>query len=1420
MTVEGPPAARAEIRRRLEQAGSVERAGPTVDGDASARFADPRAFLQAVRDGVVREAKLLWVEADGLDALDGWIQALRASRDSLDRDDAGLVFLAGPAGLWQHVARTAPDLASVLRSRIELPSEPQRLVTVDRPLCWLHLSDLHLQATDWRQSLVISQLVRDLPELLRERDLQPTLVFCTGDIASSGQPAEYLAASEAFAALLQALGVDPRQRLFLVPGNHDVDRKAIGRAGKALRNAYAGDAGTADLAEFDALLGDPTDVGVLGARLAAYCQFTSDMLGPARGVQHDRPWREDVVEIDGLRVGVASLCSVLLSGDDSDKGHLLLGERQVRQAGERLRDCMVRIALLHHPLSWLHESEQAVVEELLASEFHFVLHGHLHRERTLAQLCGGGVSVTSAAGALYQGGAGPQRVQVGRFEPSSGRLEIVYLGWSPRDGGYWHLDNSAGKAIRDGVQTLQLPAVTAGSAAPPAIEGLQDRLARAAVAVLEPFDFVGIPVAANRPAARLADVFVAQDFAPRVVLEEPKSARDDGATDGDSDWVRWERMQALGTARQTPQTTLAELERRLFADQTQAAHVVVLGGAGMGKSTLCRYLAHAAATRGKVPVLIRLRDYLLQRDGGLIGFACRQFRERYSVPVDEAALRALAEAGKVAVFIDGFDEVHVESQRSGIRDEVAALAAAWPAVAMLCTSRIVGYDRASLHEPFEHFELRPFDTERVRRFVERWYALAIANDPVERRRRTAELLQAIERTPAAADLASVPLLATLIALVHRYSAQLPGSRAKLLEKVVETLLETWPAAGGRVFRKLSVEKQRRLCEVLAWRVVGAREDREAAVTVSFDDAVQICAAELGGQAAAADVGARERLAQRWLEWMVEGAGLLVEASPGTLEFVHLSIAEYLAAHAWLTQNGELRVEALAAELIALAGNSPTRQIALYAAALECPRKPSLPSALVTQGCQKDDGASVWLLDLVLEGVIDDSGHVIPVVEAASRARAEFRLATADIFDAMAEHELPVWKAAVAPAIASLVMGEPLSNLVGQTMGLGSRGPAARFAGTCVAGRSDALQAAIQYAWALDWVLPTFRAASAAAMDSMAPAPNTPIYVIANPELLRGAPATAVLFALHGAVFVLELAILAATRSGGLARIGVPKPSVVRAYRPRALLSPAHALPTLPTETTDGEHVASSTISWASPSELFVVWEQQSPRPRNYGMKFVDTNRSYAWRRSNADNDGNDQPGSSSGHDLPTNDGSARSLISAFAILFDHGLSIRRRDNSWTPDEALARALHAMATTGTWPTPTGQEPTWPPELLAEWPFRYLHAMTRWLEAPDDPQRAADVSAAIDAYPGTDPDLQAILRGWRVVGAGSAEFDNLYAEMLQSARTRWPTIAANIDAWNPGIDDPAHAARIANAPEQTPDEKPASKPAKKRRRPRQS
>ena len=361
-----------------------------------------------------------------------------------------------------------------------------------------------------------------------------------------------------------------------------------------------------------------------------------------------------------------------------------------------------------------------------------------------------------------------------------------------------------------------------------------------------------------------------------------------------------------------PWTTATVVERLCARPSKRgAARIVVLGGPGSGKTTLCRFLSVVIAGEVRlpgvapdpslIPLLLPFREYTRESASlSIIEFLYRQAGTQLSIALPEGFLEDVLEAGQAVLLLDGLDEVGRPEDRAAMRDRVLAFCRAYPRTPLLVTSRIAGYDEAPLaadgREAFAHLQLAAFEDEDLREFVRRWYAIQEPDDPVARDRGIADLSAAMTAEPRITELARNPMLATLIALIHRFEAHLPGERAKLYELCIKTLLDTWPAATGRQFQEIDTGLQRVYLEKLAYAMQSGRQGDDQAVVIGRD----ALAAKLSGFLGERELKdmpeeTRRHLAERWVNYLQEGSGLLVEQSTGQFAFFHLSFLEYLAA---------------------------------------------------------------------------------------------------------------------------------------------------------------------------------------------------------------------------------------------------------------------------------------------------------------------------------------------------------------------------------------------------------------------------------------------------------------------------------------------------------------------------------------------
>jgi hypothetical protein len=263
---------------------------------------------------------------------------------------------------------------------------------------WLHISDIHARhgGPDHRlgQRVVLADLHRSL-ERLPDGLARVDAIFVTGDLAFSGgmrDPAEYNDVAELLRHAAATLEV-PANRLFVVPGNHDVDRGVAKAKPELLDHLAKLRRGAASLLERPAGLEADFQARLAGWR--ALVERAAPHLAPRLDV--DGGWSLDLEGATGAPLRLVGLNTALLSQDDDDRGSLRIGRRQAQPLFEPGR---VVIALGHHPLSWLGDPTDLLGPIRRWTDVY--LHGHVHRQASTAVLQGGGdLHVTGVAGAAH-----------------------------------------------------------------------------------------------------------------------------------------------------------------------------------------------------------------------------------------------------------------------------------------------------------------------------------------------------------------------------------------------------------------------------------------------------------------------------------------------------------------------------------------------------------------------------------------------------------------------------------------------------------------------------------------------------------------------------------------------------------------------------------------------------------------------------------------------------------------------------------------------------------------------------------------------------------------------------------------------------------------------------------------------------------
>lgn len=318
-------------------------------------------------------------------------------------------------------------------------------------LTWLHLSDLHFREENaYDENVVLKALLRDIAERIQQDDLKPGFIVVTGDIAFGSRPEEYDMAQEFFDDLLDSIGLD-KARIFLVPGNHDVDRGAISTLAAGATSILN------DRNDVNRFLANEADRALVLQRFHHYRDFVNRYLGPHLTFDDEHYFYVKQIEAVGRRVAILGLNSAWLSASDEDRNRLMLGERQIRAALDAAQDADLRVAVMHHPFDWLQDFDRNDVEALLCRDCHFVLHGHMHQVGLLQARTPDTEAMIIAAGACYETRQYPNSYNFVQLDLTTGRGTVHLRMYSDRQGGFWTKDVLNYRNVPDGVYEFPLP---------------------------------------------------------------------------------------------------------------------------------------------------------------------------------------------------------------------------------------------------------------------------------------------------------------------------------------------------------------------------------------------------------------------------------------------------------------------------------------------------------------------------------------------------------------------------------------------------------------------------------------------------------------------------------------------------------------------------------------------------------------------------------------------------------------------------------------------------------------------------------------------------------------------------------------------------------------------------------------------------
>ncbi|OEV31016.1 ATP-binding protein [Streptomyces nanshensis] len=341
----------------------------------------------------------------------------------------------------------------------------------------------------------------------------------------------------------------------------------------------------------------------------------------------------------------------------------------------------------------------------------------------------------------------------------------------------------------------------------------------------------------------------------------------------------------------------------MTADRALARHkrVLLRGVAGSGKTTLVQWLAVSTARsalpeelqtlHGRIPFVLPVRHFADE------GFPSpEEFLAAVNHPLAAEApegwvTRVLA-AERGLLLVDGIDEAP-EPQREAVHVELRPLLRRYSGNLCLVTSRPPAVDADWLAEDgFTEVTLAPMNRDQVSAFVTAWHTAARTDEGKDHARLNEYkdmLLRSIPLFRELRVLATNPLMCGLICALNRdRSGSLPKGRRELYDAAMKMLLERRDHERQVHADTIDLPRAPRetLLRKLAYRMLTDKR------TV-LDHASAL--GEIEHHLPAIPKVARQGAPEEIFDHLLERTGLLREQADRSVEFVHRTVQDHLAA---------------------------------------------------------------------------------------------------------------------------------------------------------------------------------------------------------------------------------------------------------------------------------------------------------------------------------------------------------------------------------------------------------------------------------------------------------------------------------------------------------------------------------------------
>lgn len=334
--------------------------------------------------------------------------------------------------------------------------------------------------------------------------------------------------------------------------------------------------------------------------------------------------------------------------------------------------------------------------------------------------------------------------------------------------------------------------------------------------------------------------------------------------------------------------------------------LMLLGKPGAGKTTLLKYTA-LKCSQGEifsnaVPIFITLRQYASAEFQPHLLEYIAQDLQIHSI-ADEHQIKKVLHHGRAILFLDGLDEVREEDLNRVIED-IKKFSEHYYNNRFIITSRLGAQEY--IFEKFTEVEIANFQLKQIAQFAQYWF--------IGKPQYAAIFLRKVEENHPIQELATNPLLLTLLCLVFDEYGDFPNNRAELYREGLDVLLKKWDTKRNierhQIYKNLSMQRKEDLLAKIAFTTFCqgdyffTKSDLERYITEYIRNLPQVSINEESLQLDSEAI----------IKSIESQHGLFVERAKGIYSFSHLTFQEYLTAREIIQDSRQEKLHLLSTKI--------------------------------------------------------------------------------------------------------------------------------------------------------------------------------------------------------------------------------------------------------------------------------------------------------------------------------------------------------------------------------------------------------------------------------------------------------------------------------------------------------------------------